>query len=124
MQRITRKRVSYDAGYGRIRRTRPVKIPQVKPYFLVDYNLPWGSLFQLYLMASFLYYHQNRSVLTNDEYDKLCGVLLNGWHKAKHPHKHLVTRSDLRAVTGFKITYPLIVQHAALRLLDTYSERK
>ena len=73
-------------------------------------------------MTSFLYYHMNRSVITNDEYDQLCVDLAAGWKTGKHQHKHLVSLEDLEAVTGYAIKYPNMVVGGAMMLLDRHRE--
>lgn len=73
-------------------------------------------------MASYTYYHLNRSVITNDEYDRLCVDLAAGWRTGRHPHKHLVTLADLKAVTGYAIKYPNIVVGGAMLLLQNHCE--
>lgn len=68
-----------------------------------------------YLMSSYLYYHEDTQVLSDAEYDQLCKDLLAGWETFDHQHKHLVTKEDLAAGTGFGIRkYPLILISAAL----------
>jgi hypothetical protein len=104
----------------RIKRTRAR--PGGKPRFAVDFNWPWEKKFQLYLMTSFLYYHMNRSVITNDEYDKICNDLAAGWKTGKHQHKHLVTLADVKAVTGYAIKYPSMVIGGAMMLLENHCE--
>ena len=126
VSRVPRKPVIQEVNrpVGRISRTRPVRVaaPAQKPLYVVDFDLPWGSLFQLYLMNSYLYYRMNRTVITDHAYDKLCRILLAGWRTAKHQHKHLITISDLRATTGYAIEYPRMVVGGAMYLLDNYRE--
>lgn len=69
--------------------------------------------FVQYLMASYLYYVENRSILSDTEFDQLCMDLLAGWDQLDHRHKHLTTKEDLEAGTGYAIQYPSIVIGAA-----------
>lgn len=62
-----------------------------------------------YLMSSFLYYKENKQVLTDKEFDDLCFQLDDEWTKVKHPHKKLIKRSNLKAQTGYNIKFPKIV---------------
>jgi len=112
---------SSAASVGRVRRVRS-GAREVKPRYVVDWEASWGAKLQLYLMTSFLYYQMNRSVITNDDYDRLCKELLAGWRTGKHQHKHLVTADDLRAVTGYAIEYPRMVIGGAMTLLDRHQE--
>lgn len=75
------------------------------------YSIRWdGSLwykFSNYLVASFLYYNMNRSVILDFEYDMLCRELDIEWDNFEHEDKHLVDRGQLSAATGFAIKeYP------------------
>lgn len=74
--------------------------------------VPW------FLMTSFLYYRLDAPVVTDECFDSLCKILNNNWDQITHFHKHLITRGDLEAGTGFAIEYPLRVENAALRLKD------
>lgn len=101
----------------RLRRT------QGKPgRYVIDWGASLGAKLQLFLMTSYLYYACNRSVITDNEFDRLCSDLLNGWLRFRHPHKHCVTREDLRATTGYAIQYPTIVKNAAAYLLGKHGE--
>ena len=74
-----------------------------------------------YLIHSYLYYICNRPVISDAEFDKICKDLLKDWDNVSHMHKHLVTREDLEAGTGFAIKYhdyPEIVKSCATRLVN------
>lgn len=82
------------------------------------YDLPSTphGLLQVYLMSSFLYYENNDSPISDDMFDRICVELLKVWDDFDHMHKHLVTKADLEAGTGYAITvYPLMVKLAAER---------
>jgi hypothetical protein len=69
--------------------------------------------FVRYLLSSYLYYVEGRSILTDSEFDALCKELLERWDEVTHRHKHLTSREDLEAGTGYAIQYPSIVIGAA-----------
>lgn len=72
--------------------------------------------FQHYLMASYLYYIKDYSIMADEEYDSLCKHLLSTWDEWEHRHKHLVSKGDLEAGTCYKLKerhYPLIVRSSA-----------
>lgn len=74
-----------------------------------------------YLMASYLYYHEDFSLLSDGLYDRLCRKILKRWKFIKHPHKRLLDRGSLRAGTGYAIrkrNYPSMCVSAAMRLMD------
>lgn len=82
-------------------------------------NTKQGAWLQMYLMASYLYYHMNRSPITDEQYDWLCKQLLRDWDTFEHQHKYLVTKADLEAGTGYAIReYPLMVRAAAMKFLE------
>ena len=93
-----------------------------------QYVVRWdGSLwykFSNYMVASFLYYQMNRSVISDHDFDRLCREIDAGWDDFEHEHKHLVDRGQLSATTGFAIKYyPLRVRSAASDMLARFHER-
>lgn len=60
--------------------------------------VPW------YLMASYAYYVLDESLLTDEEYDKLCKDLYDKWDTIQHQDKDRVEREALRAGTGYQMT--------------------
>jgi hypothetical protein len=73
-----------------------------------------GQLVAFFLMASYLYYRCEVSLMDDSEYDKLCVRLDKEWDSIKHPHKRLIDRGGLSATTGYYIKkYPMIVAGAA-----------
>tara|TARA_R100000544_G_C2208615_1_gene50677 strand:- start:614 stop:832 length:219 start_codon:yes stop_codon:yes gene_type:complete len=66
-------------------------------------------------MSSYLYYKKDKQVLTDDEFDTLCKRLLDEWDSIEHMHKHLITKEDLQAGTGYAIEYTNMIIGAAER---------
>lgn len=118
--------VASGAETARVRRTRPAQAPtEVKSgrkRYIVDWGSSLSAKFCLYMMTSYLYYHRNYSVVTDHEYDRLCKEILAGWDRFDHPHKHLISRDDLEATTGYAIKYPTVVKIASSLLADTHIE--
>lgn len=82
---------------------------------------------QLYLMTSYLYYHRNRSVIPDEQYDQLAKQLLLRWDTFEHQHKHLISKEDLQAGTLYHLRedqYPKMVVGAALILLTKYEQKR
>jgi hypothetical protein len=80
-----------------------------------------GVIVSWWLMASFLYYVRDISLLTDAYYDELCRDLDTRWCEIEHQHKHLIDRAALDAGTGFYLTedqYPLRVIGAAEYILS------
>ena len=76
-----------------------------------------NMLVNWYLMASYLYYHEDKSLVTDELYDEICQRLLVLLPTIEHPHKHFIEVEALKAGTGYQLkTYPSIVKKAALRV--------
>lgn len=137
--RITRVRPQQSSPEptNRVRRTRARPAPvlewgspiygalrqPVTPY-IIDWSWSWQKKFQLYLMTSYMYYEMHRSVISDHDYDKLCKQLLAGFDDNEHQHKHLITKDDLEATTGYAIKqYPGVVIGAAQFLAMNHVER-
>lgn len=74
-----------------------------------------------YLMASYLYYIQNRSILSDQFFDKLAKLLEVKWDKLNHRHKSVLEKfKEGGFQSAFQLKdqdYPSIVKGAATRLL-------
>lgn len=78
--------------------------------------VPW------YLMASYLYYVHDVSLLTDALYDQLAKDMLAKWGDIKHQHKHLITPEDLKAGTLYRLKeedYPNMTKNAAAHLVSS-----
>ena len=75
--------------------------------------IPW------WLMASYLYYQHDISLLSDGLYDEMAKAMLNAWDELKHPHKRLIDRAALETGSLHNLAaedYPTIVKHAAANL--------
>ena len=72
-----------------------------------------NRLVPFYLMSSYLYYKEDRQVLTDEDFDRLAKRLLDNWDKVEHMHKHLISKEDLQAGTGYAIKYSQRIINAA-----------
>lgn len=73
--------------------------------------VPW------FLMASYLYYQRDHSLLSDARYDQLCRDLDAEW--PAHRHRYAVDRAGLSAGTAYAMRvedYPPIVVNAACHL--------
>lgn len=80
-----------------------------------------------YLIASYLYYEHNYSIMEDTEFDQLCKYLLENftYYSKVHPHGHLLDKEALKAGTGHHIRasqYPKIVQVTAHCILDYHKQ--
>ena len=72
-----------------------------------------NRLVPVYLMSSYLYYKEDRQVLTDEDFDRLAKRLLDNWDSVEHMHKHLISKEDLQAGTGYAIKYSQRIINAA-----------
>ena len=72
-----------------------------------------NRLVPFYLMSSYLYYKEDRRVLTDEDFDRLAKRLLDNWDSVEHMHKHLISKEDLQAGTGYAIKYTQRIINAA-----------
>tara|TARA_Y100000004_G_scaffold5805_1_gene6744 strand:- start:1233 stop:1514 length:282 start_codon:yes stop_codon:yes gene_type:complete len=72
-----------------------------------------NRLVPFYLMSSYLYYKEDRQVLTDEDFDRLAKRLLDNWDSVDHMHKHLISKEDLQAGTGYAIQYTQRIINAA-----------
>ena len=78
------------------------------------------------MMASYLYYKLDISLLSDTEYDQLAYILLRDYDLFEHQHKYLVTKDMLKAGTAYSIyKYPLMVMGACETYLkDNHDHRR
>lgn len=78
-------------------------------------DLRWNPI-SLYLMAAYAYYKDDDPIMADYQFDDLAKYLLDRIDSLPdHPHKHLLSKDDLRAGT-YLGDYPSIVRGA----LDQY----
>lgn len=84
---------------------------------VIDHNpnmlVPW------YLMASYLYYHRDESLLLDTTFDVICRRLLTEWDAIKHHHLCNIHTKELSAGTCFlkESEFPTITKAAACDLV-------
>lgn len=78
-----------------------------------------NHLIPYYLMASYLYYELDESVISDDVFNTICKLLLANFNTLNHPHAHLLDIDSLKANTGYTIRYPEITKRAALLWLKS-----
>ena len=71
-------------------------------------------LVPIFLMSSYLYYEQDKSVLDDTQFDYLCKKLYSNWDKVEHMHKHLITKADLAVGSGYGIQYTNMIIGGAM----------
>ena len=81
------------------------------------------GLWNLYMVASYLYYYEESSILTDDGYDQLCKWLLENYQPIKHTD--LYDPEALKAGSGYHISnqnMPRVLYRAAM-ILKEYLQR-
>ena len=76
-------------------------------------KLPINRLVPFYLMSCYLYYKEDIQVLKDEDFDQLAKRLLDNWDDVEHMHKHLISKEDLQAGTGYAIKYSKRIINAA-----------
>ncbi len=73
-----------------------------------------------WLMASWLYYRRDISMLRDEYYDWLGKTMASSWSFfQEHPHAHLITPNDLQAGSLYRLQeedYPTITKDTAMVL--------
>lgn len=76
----------------------------------ISASVPW------FLTASYLYYVHDVSLLSDERFDSMCKEMDARWDEIEHPHKHFITRADVKAGTGYALPFgrlPTIVRAGA-----------
>ena len=77
-------------------------------------NISINRLVPIYLMSSYLYYEQDKNVLEDTQFDYLCKKLYDNWDSVEHMHKHLIDKDNLKAGSGYGITYTNMIMSSAM----------
>ena len=78
--------------------------------------IPW------WMIASYLYYIHDISLLSDGLYDEMARDMLDRWDTLEHQHKHLITPEDLKMGSLFRLKaedYPGMTKGAAAHLVNT-----
>tara|TARA_R110002153_G_scaffold29711_16_gene91267 strand:+ start:7249 stop:7539 length:291 start_codon:yes stop_codon:yes gene_type:complete len=75
-----------------------------------------------YLMSSYLYYKQDKSVLHDNDYDSLCKRIIKEWDSITHIHKHFISKESLEAGTGYSNQYTNRIVGAACTWYKDYEK--
>lgn len=63
-----------------------------------------NNMITWWLMASYLYYHKDTSILSDGRYDALCNQLHSDWEKVDHRHKYAINRDLLTALDLIEVS--------------------
>ena len=73
-----------------------------------------NRLVPIYLMSSYLYYELDKNVLDDTQFDYVCKKLYDNFDDVTHMHKHLLDKDNLKAGSGYGITYTNLIMSSAL----------
>ena len=79
------------------------------------HNVSLNRLVPIYLMSSYLYYEHDKNVIDDIQFDYLCKKLYDNWDSVEHMHKHLIDKDNLKAGSGYGITYTNLIMSSALK---------
>jgi len=79
------------------------------------HNISLNRLVPIYLMSSYLYYEHDKNVIDDTQFDYLCKKLYDNWDSVEHMHKHLIDKDNLKAGSGYGITYTNLIMSSALK---------
>lgn len=83
----------------------------------------WRWQGQMFIYASYLYYVEDYSILSDEEFDQHCKFLLDHYDKLLPEFTSRVDREHLQAGTGFDLTYTkedIIAAHAWRERVENY----
>lgn len=107
----------------KMRKKRKVKIAEepkttIRKKRKLKLSLNIGKLISDYLINCYLYYEEERSVISDHEFDTIVTRLIDNFElvkKSKHIHAHLIDLKALNSFTGFNLIgkFPNIVKLSA-----------
>jgi len=86
------------------------------------HNISLNRLVPIYLMSSYLYYEHDKNVIDDIQFDYLCKKLYDNWDSVEHMHKHLIDKDNLKAGSGYGITYTNMIMSSALHWYEQEGE--
>ena len=82
------------------------------------------SLVSWFMIGSYAYYELNKNVMSDYDFDYLVQRLKDEWDNIDHPHKELITTTNLESGSGYDIEFPSIVKGATISYLDHIKNNK
>ena len=86
------------------------------------HNVSINRLVPIYLMSSYLYYEHDKNVIDDTQFDYLCKKLYDNWDSVEHMHKHLIDKDNLKAGSGYGITYTNMIMSSAMSWYEQEGE--
>ena len=89
--------------------------------FYVENDFTLDELFEEYLEHSLRFYEMGAPVITDADYDVLCGILYDNWKDITHRLKRTTTRSDLKKCRGWHVNHIKELDYLR-RLIEKYPD--
>lgn len=80
------------------------------------------DLCKKYLIHSYLYYDKDVNIISDEEFDRLCVEILEGYDGLVSKYKCLVDEADLKCGTGFSCEYPDEIKSEANEMYLDYED--
>ena len=77
-----------------------------------------NALVSWFMIGSYAYYHLDVNVMSDYDFDFLVQRLKEEWKNIDHPHKSLITPTNLESGSGYDIDFPSIVRGATVDFLN------
>ena len=76
------------------------------------------ALVSWFMIGSYAYYELNENVMSDYDFDFLVKRLKDEWDNIDHPHKELITPTNLDSGSGYDIKFPSMVKGATVDYLN------
>ena len=80
-------------------------------------NMHPDALVSWFMIGSYAYYHLDTNVMSDYDFDYLVQRLKSEWNNIEHPHKDLITPTNLDSGSGYDVDFPSIVKGATVDYL-------
>ena len=81
-------------------------------------NMHPNALVSWFMIGSYAYYKLDVNVMSDYDFDYLVLRLREEWDNIDHPHKDLITPTNLDSGSGYDIKFPLMVRGATVDFLN------
>ena len=81
-------------------------------------NMHPDALVSWFMIGSYAYYELNANVMSDYDFDFLVKRLKEEWDNINHPHKELITPTNLDSGSGYDIEFPSMVKGATVAYLN------
>ena len=87
-------------------------------------NMHPDALVSWFMIGSYAYYELDANVMSDYDFDFLVKRLKEEWNNINHPHKELITLTNLDSGSGYDIKFPSMVKGATVSYLNYNKESK